>query len=93
MTTHELKLNIEFCEPVLRGEKTFELRKNDRGFQKGDHIFFVPVENCLFGTRETDHPIRSKEYEITYVIGGWGLQDGYVALAIKDCTEENPLPY
>ena len=33
MKTHDLKLSIEFCDAVLRGEKTFEVRKNDRGFQ------------------------------------------------------------
>lgn len=27
MKTHELKLNIEFCDAVLSGEKTFEIRK------------------------------------------------------------------
>lgn len=37
MKIHELKLNIEFCDAVLSGEKSFEIRENDRGYQKGDH--------------------------------------------------------
>ena len=37
-TVHELKLGWNFCDPVLSGRKTFELRKNDRGFQTGDLI-------------------------------------------------------
>ena len=27
---------------------------------------------------------NSREYEITYVLNGWGLKDGFVALAIKE---------
>lgn len=30
MKTHEIKLRLEFCDAVLNGEKTFEIRKNDR---------------------------------------------------------------
>ena len=41
MKTHDLKLSIEFCDAVLSGEKTFEVRKNDRGFQTGDLIRFI----------------------------------------------------
>ena len=35
MKTHNLKLSIEFCDAVLSGEKTFEVRKNDRGNFRG----------------------------------------------------------
>lgn len=45
MKTHNLKLNIEFCEDVLRGKKTFEIRYNDRGYQTGDLIKFKAVNN------------------------------------------------
>ncbi len=33
---HELKTWPEFWDAVDRGEKTFEVRKDDRGFQVGD---------------------------------------------------------
>lgn len=36
--THDLKIWPEFYEAVCNGDKTFELRKNDRGFQKGDTV-------------------------------------------------------
>lgn len=82
MKTHELKLNIEFCDAVLSGEKTFEIRYNDRGYQKGDLIKFVPVEGKGEFATKTLHGIREKIYEITYVLNGFGLEKGYVALAI-----------
>lgn len=33
---HELKIYPDFFDAVISGEKTFEIRKNDRPFQKGD---------------------------------------------------------
>ncbi len=82
MKTHFIKLNIEFCDAVLSGEKSFEVRENDRGYQKGDHIKFRPVK-ASSGEMLT-HSISQTEYEITYVLSGWGLKEGYVALGIKE---------
>ena len=35
---HELKILPQFFKDVLSGEKTFEVRKNDRPFKKGDML-------------------------------------------------------
>lgn len=48
MKTHNLKLSIDFCDAVLSGEKTFEVRKNDRGFQTGDLIRFIPTDGTSY---------------------------------------------
>lgn len=48
MKTHNLKLSIDFCGAVLSGEKTFEVRKNDRGFQTGDLIRFIPTDGTSY---------------------------------------------
>lgn len=29
------------------------------------------------------HPIIDCTYEITYILDGWGLKDGYVALGLR----------
>ena len=36
MKVHELKLNTKYFDDVKDGTKTFEIRKNDRGYQVGD---------------------------------------------------------
>lgn len=38
MAVHELKIWPVYYQAVRNGSKTFELRKNDRGFQKGDRV-------------------------------------------------------
>lgn len=38
MKTHNLKLRMDFCNDVLNGKKTFEIRYNDRGYQTEDLI-------------------------------------------------------
>lgn len=91
MNIHEIKLNIEFCDAVLNGEKTFEIRLNDRGYQKGDRVRFIPVSGG--GMFSEEHPISDCEYEITYVINGWGLENGYVAFSIMNITGREELPY
>lgn len=81
MKLHKLKLNIEFCDAVFSGEKTFEVRYNDRGYQTGDRIKFIPIDSHGDIVR---HKIAKTEYEITYILNGWGIKNGYVVLAIKE---------
>lgn len=81
MKIHELKILEDFADAVYNGDKTFELRENDRGFQKGDHIKFTALDSRL--KIKIDHAINNCEYVITYVLNNWGLKEGYVALAIK----------
>ena len=82
--THQIKLNEEFCDAVLDGRKTFEVRKNDRGYQTGDYIKFIPVYGQL-GV-EFSHPVQKKTYEITYILSGWGIPQDYVVFSIKEVT-------
>lgn len=77
---HKLKLYKEYADSILNGEKTFEIRFNDRGYQKGDFIEF----NVIDGIYEINHPLNYKTFEITYVLTGWGLQENWCALAIKE---------
>lgn len=76
----EKKILNPFADAVLAGEKTFEIRKNDEDYQKGDVLKFKVMDNEH--SHNPTHPLNDREYEITYVLSGWGIQEGYVALGI-----------
>ena len=42
---HYLKVETEYYQALERGEKKFELRKNDRDFQKYDMLYLDEVIN------------------------------------------------
>lgn len=82
---HELKILRSFIRPILDGSKTFEIRENDRGFQKGDRVQFKVVSDDW--TRQNSSLVNEfehKVFEITYVINGWGLKNGFVVFGIKE---------
>ena len=70
---HHLKTETEYFQSVERGEKKFELRKNDRDFQKYDMVSLHEVINGVPTGRELP-PL-----EIHYVIvgGKWGLAEDH----------------
>ena len=80
--THSLKIREEYADAVLSGDKTFEVRYNDRGYQKGDEIVFNVLTDYGY---DEHHELSKKRYQITYVLSHFGLQDNYVVLAIKEC--------
>lgn len=83
---HKIKILEQFADEIISGNKNFEIRKNDRGYQKGDLIWFEVADeygNRRDGKRYTKHPLHDKLYEITYVLSGWGIEKDYVVLAIK----------
>ena len=85
MKTHKIKILRDFADAVYSGDKTFEIRKNDRGYQKGDIVVFEAMADSAF-TMPT-HPINKTKYTITYVLNGWGIKEDYVVLGIKEVKE------
>lgn len=79
--THNLKILEQFADAVLDGSKPFEIRENDRGFQKGDYVQFKVYTKD--GYRLDTHPLELDSYLITYVLSGWGLENGMVVFGIK----------
>lgn len=77
---HELKVWPEFYEAIREGVKTFEIRKDDRGFRIGDELYlreWCPKKQNYTGA-------RSRRW-ITYILKGgqFGLEPGYVALGLS----------
>ena len=86
--THNLKIKEQFADAIANGDKTFEVRYNDRGFQKGDYVGFNVIGTIDNLNLSIDHMITDRVYEITYVLSGWGIKEGYVVFGIKDVTGE-----
>ena len=74
---HELKLAAMYFKDVATGKKSFELRKNDRGFKTGDALRL----NEYADGKETGRYI---EADIVYMLEDHsGLQEDYCILGIK----------
>ena len=82
---HKIKLQKEFADAVLSGDKCFEIRLNDRGYQKGDKVQFKVMD----GSIHMHHDLEKKTYIITYVINGWGLKNGFVVFGIREDGESD----
>ena len=80
MSTHNIKSNKKFASDVGYGRKCFEVRFNDRDYQVGDLVQFTVVDDT---GNKIGSPLDNIMYKITYVLSGYGLQDGYVAFGIK----------
>lgn len=84
MKIHELNILEQDADEIIAGNKMFEITENDECYQKGDHIRFTAVKNTTYKERNFAHEINKRMYEITYVLSGWGLKNGYAALGIRE---------
>jgi len=78
---HELKTLPKYFKAVLSGQKTFEVRKDDRDYQVGDTLILQKYDNGQYLVDEL-------EVKITYILGRnedekQFVADGYVILGIK----------
>lgn len=78
---HELKIWPAYFEPVVNGDKTFELRRNDRNFREGDALIlreFDPNESAYTG--------RHVKVRVTYLLHAapeFGLLRGFIIMGIR----------
>ena len=83
---HHIKLGATFFEKVASGEKTFELRKNDRDYKKGDILEMMEFKDG----KNTGRTVRVL---VTYILEEFaGLEDGYCIMATS-LLNENGEPF
>ena len=77
---HELKILPHYFADVIKGEKTFEIRKNDRPFHKGDLLalneydgHYYTGNSCLV---YIDYLMNDADY----------VKKDMVVMAIKPCS-------
>lgn len=78
MALHELKILPEYFDAVVRREKTFEIRKNDRGFKAGDRLRLMEWDGEEYTGRE------AVAY-VSYILYDWpvGIERGYCVMSIS----------
>jgi len=101
MKTHTLKIKQEYFERIISGQKTFEIRKNDRDYQVGDAVVFTPEGSrhdfskgfdidaeCLIEI-ERIKIMEKHVFEIVYIFHGgeYGLDNGYCVFGIRNIKE------
>lgn len=74
--THELKIERQWADARLSGDLSFEVRRNDRGFQRGDTVRYTVVDPKTGAP--VGHMIEQCEFRISYVLAGIpGVAEGY----------------
>ncbi len=81
---HELKTWPEYFQLMVDGKKPFELRKNDRGFLKGQELLLREYDK---NTKQ--YTGRTLPRKITYVLKGeeaeaFGLKVGFCIMGLED---------
>lgn len=77
---HELKILPHFFTDVISGEKSFEIRKNDRPFQKGDLLALNEFDGQYYTGNSClvyiDYIMNDAEY----------VKKDMVVMSIKPCS-------
>lgn len=82
---HELKTHPEYFQRILTGDKTFEVRKNDRDFQTGDVVLlreYYPDADTYSG--------MEVELKIIYILNGgqFGIKKGYCVMGLSQAKQQ-----
>ncbi len=89
MKEHELKCHPEYFSRVASGQKTFEIRKNDRDFQVGDIIILKEYDPDIGWPDHAAYAVL--DIKITYMTT-FAQKDGWCVLGIeinKRCRDTN----
>lgn len=86
---HILKVKQPYFDELHNGNKTFEIRINDRAFQKGDTIVLYDVDSCNCSDPFCKKRKTAIAAKITFVFSGdpsfkdnGGILPGYVILGL-----------
>ena len=77
---HELKCNIEYFSRIKTGQKTFEIRKNDRDYQVGDTLILREYNPKNSRTHYGDDEVLVAK--VVYLTS-YEQKDGYVVMGIE----------
>lgn len=74
---HQIRLASMYFDDVVSGKKSFELKKNDRGYKEGDFLEMMEFKDG----KNTGRTVRVL---VTYLLEDYtGLEDGYCIMGTK----------
>lgn len=99
MKRHILKTLATVWDAVASGEKTFEVRRNDRFFQTGDIVVLRKIHEPheMFAGKYVEKPGErfstcDLEFKIGWMLHGgqFGIEPGYVVFQLEPAEEPRP---
>ncbi len=87
---HDLKTWRDAFEAVRDGRKTFEFRRDDRGFCVGDTLELREWDPYHYtATGNGEYTRRALRATVSYVLHGgrFGIPEGYVVMSLADVVE------
>lgn len=80
---HQIRLAKSYFDDVCSGKKSFELRKNDRGYKQGDILEMMEFADG----KNTGRTVR---VIVTYILEDYtGIEDGYCIMATSLVNEND----
>ena len=85
---HELKTDPEEWDEVAAGVKTFEIRKDDRGYAVGDILLLMKTRYtaaAMANGKPLEYTGCVVRVGVSHVMRGpvWGLEEGWVIMSIR----------
>lgn len=79
---HDLKCLAVYFDALESGEKTFDVRRDDRGYQKGDTLRLTRWDSSK---NHYTRPRRIMERRIVYILTGgqFGIEPGYIVMSVE----------
>lgn len=80
MQIHRLKTLPSYFQALRIGDKTFEVRKDDRNFSVGDRLVL-----CEYDDLSDTYTGQELTYDVTYVMHGgkFGLDGDHVVMGLR----------
>ena len=96
MTIHELKTWPPYFAAAKRGEKLFEVRRNDRFFQAGDQVDLVEFERTSYITKDGRSSYPDRANRLRFIVGPvlqggqFGIEPGYCVFSLLPLPPTTP---
>ena len=87
---HELKTDPAVFIASQEGDKSFEIRLNDRGYQIGDHLLLRETKHSgeeMKAGKPLAYTGREYLVRVKYILSGYGLKEDWVIMSVVHVPE------